>query len=190
MRVNYKYKQIIVIAASLIASIILLFHFFIIFMGNIPGNYITSKIEEQIMEYKNGVFFQDWHLFAPNPVSFNDFLYAQAELEDGNKTPWVNISKSLISEMQRNRLSPKYVEQIMIANGILRVQVNDDEAEEMIKNYSKYFVEKNYNKKISKLHVKITRGMFEDFYKFNYEKIKHEETIVLYDSKILIVRED
>lgn len=158
-------------------SIVLVFHFSLIFLANLPPNYITSKFENEISAYNESIFFQDWHLFAPTPVSHDEFLLAKAVFENGEESSWVNISKTLMTEMQKNRLSEKYVEQIMTANAVLRVGNNpdDEEAKDLIINYSTYFMKEEYDETITEIELKIDRGVFVDFYEYHFEKNKEEE---------------
>ncbi|WP_025151108.1 DUF5819 family protein [Bacillus sp. H1a] len=95
----------------LFLSTILLIHFCIIMLSVMPPNPIFTKHKKLIDSYTSPVFSQNWHLFAPNPITKNYTVYIQAKVE-GKKsnefvtTDWIDTSTPLVLENKRNPISP------------------------------------------------------------------------------------
>ena len=102
-----KIQKIIVI----FLSAILLMHFSIIMLSVIPPNPIFTKHKKIIDSYTYPLFTQNWHLFAPNPITKNYTVYIQAKVQDKNSkeiltTDWIDTSTPLVVENKKNPISP------------------------------------------------------------------------------------
>lgn len=99
-------------------SLVLAVHFFFIFLYTLPLNPITAQYHT-INKYVRPLFNQDWQLFAPKPLSTNDVVRVRGEYLVGVRTrvtPWVDISDSLISDVQKNRFSSQQIPELMVSN--------------------------------------------------------------------------
>ena len=55
--------------------------------------------------YYSRALSQNWQFFAPQPVDHDVYVLARGRANDGTYTPWTNITKSLLTRVQANRLS-------------------------------------------------------------------------------------
>ncbi|WP_214808607.1 MULTISPECIES: DUF5819 family protein [unclassified Exiguobacterium] len=119
------------IALSLIL-IFTLFHCVITFAYNMPINPISHKSAKIINNYMEPLFSQNWHLFAPNPVSTNNCVIVKGTYfdEKGNKkeTGWLNLTEKYINTYQVNRFDPKrpHLSAIRTAEGEITPQLMDN----------------------------------------------------------------
>ncbi|MET9607266.1 DUF5819 family protein [Streptomyces sp. NPDC006512] len=108
-----------VIAASVIAAGALAFHFGMTALYNTPFNPIREKYDEQIHSYMSPYFGQDWHLFAPNPISEDSGLLIRAKIPgpDGAQvtTQWSDVTTPHIDKLHDQRFWPSRVERLPTA---------------------------------------------------------------------------
>jgi hypothetical protein len=63
------------------------------FLYNAPANPLSQRYAKQVQRWMEPLFSQNWHLFAPNPLSENVSVQARASLApDGRLTGWVDLS--------------------------------------------------------------------------------------------------
>lgn len=91
-------------------SFFVIFHFTVIILGVIPPNPITVKHNSLIKAYAHPVFTQNWHLFAPDPISSNTTTYLQVKYLDKTHnivtSEWIDVSTGLVDANKKNPLSP------------------------------------------------------------------------------------
>lgn len=95
--------------AALLASFLAV-HFFITFWYLTPNNPVKSKRWDTLYAYMDPLFTQNWQLFAPNPVSRHQDVWAKARVVDPKtgkiqETDWKNITGPMIREKQSQRIS-------------------------------------------------------------------------------------
>ncbi|KGP74688.1 DUF5819 family protein [Pontibacillus yanchengensis] len=84
------------------------FHISAVLLYNLPINPMNFKMAPVINSYVGPIFKQNWHLFAPDPVSTNNYVLARASFQEENQTKhteWINISKTYTSGLQKNRFN-------------------------------------------------------------------------------------
>lgn len=105
-----------VIAAAVLAAGALAFHFGMTALYNTPFNPIREQYDEQIRSYMSPYFGQDWHLFAPNPISEDSGLLIRAKItgQDGAEitTQWADITTPHIDKLHDQRFWPSRVERL------------------------------------------------------------------------------
>ncbi|WP_143006927.1 DUF5819 family protein [Paenibacillus tianmuensis] len=88
----------------------MVFHFSIIFMHVLPFNPMTSKFNGLVRWYTSTVFYQNWHLFAPDPISTNYTIYMQAKLQNANheqvESEWIDLTTPMITSNWEQYISP------------------------------------------------------------------------------------
>ncbi|TRY27830.1 DNA-directed RNA polymerase subunit beta [Brevibacillus sp. LEMMJ03] len=89
---------------------LMLWHFSMILLHVLPFNPLTNKWRDIVDGYTNPIFSQNWHLFAPNPVSHTNTIYIQAKVKDASgrlvESDWVDITTPLITANWEHRFSP------------------------------------------------------------------------------------
>ncbi len=89
---------------------VLAVHFFITFWYLTPNNPVKSKWWDSLYAYMDPLFTQNWKLFAPNPVSQHQDVWAKARVKNPangqvQETDWQNITAPMIQEKQPKRIS-------------------------------------------------------------------------------------
>ncbi|MEJ8548113.1 DUF5819 family protein [Brevibacillus borstelensis] len=105
-----KWQKRLLAALPLLLIAVMLWHFSMILLHVIPFNPLTNKYRDLVNGYVNPLFSQNWHLFAPNPVSHTHTIFIQAKSRDasGNlvESDWVDITTPLITANWEHRISP------------------------------------------------------------------------------------
>lgn len=96
--------------ASLLA-IYLPIHFFIILIYTGPVNPVSLTLKPYITPYIETFFQQNWHLFAPKPISVNFKMYVRAEYKNHKngmieQSAWFDVTSPLIDLNNKTILSP------------------------------------------------------------------------------------
>lgn len=111
-------------------------------------NPISNKYKKEISEYMEPLFIQNWHLFAPDPVSHNESIQVKVGFEGESKSDWIDISTPMIEEMHKNYFSPLN-RMARISTGIISELTSEDE---LVIDYRKKLEESEREKeKIQKL---------------------------------------
>ncbi|MEJ7440287.1 MULTISPECIES: DUF5819 family protein [Staphylococcus] len=122
----------------LILLVILIFHFTFTILS--VGNYnpITHKINREIEGYMNPIFEQNWHLFAPDPISNNTAIQVQYQEKNSNKkSEWLEVTQTMTEQMHKNYFSP-YNRIGRIANAVSENMLTvDSETLDLIKKLKK-----------------------------------------------------
>ncbi|MFJ7181075.1 DUF5819 family protein [Streptomyces massasporeus] len=101
---------------GVLAAVAVFFHFTMTALHHTPFNPIREKHDDKIRAYMAPYFQQDWHLFAPEPVSEDSgyLVRAQVEKPDGSveTTQWADVTTPHIDKVQRQRFWPSRVERL------------------------------------------------------------------------------
>lgn len=92
-----------------IAWIVLLMHFSILALHQLPENPLQHQFKKNLLAYVDPFFSQAWTLFAPNPINSNMSLLMRFEYNISNNvdtTNWIDITEPLIKIREANFWSP------------------------------------------------------------------------------------
>lgn len=111
--------------AFLAGFALLIFHFTIVELGNLPLNPITVALSRVIDPYMHPLFLQNWNFFAPDPVSEDISVIARAKRCERPKacvmSAWFDVSDPMIESQRRNRFSSVAVVQLMLSNAAVEL---------------------------------------------------------------------
>ncbi|QIW81949.1 DUF5819 family protein [Bacillus tequilensis] len=110
----------------ILLSCTLIFHFMIVILNVMPMNPISNKYKKEISEYMEPIFVQNWHLFAPDPVSHNETIQVKIGFESDSKSDWIDITNPMIEEMHKNYFSPLN-RMARISSGIISELTSEDD---------------------------------------------------------------
>ena len=79
-------------------------HFTITALYLTPLNPIKLRLYPLIQTWMNPLFQQNWHLFAPNPLSSNQSLLARCR-SGAITSDWIDITSAILDKYYENRLS-------------------------------------------------------------------------------------
>ena len=127
-------------------SCILSIHFLIVILNVMPMNPISNKHKKDINEYMQPLFVQNWHLFAPDPVSHNESIQIKVGIKDEIQSDWIDITTPLIDEMHKNYFSPLN-RMARISTGVISEVTGE---EELVLDYRKKLEESNDKKEVVK----------------------------------------
>lgn len=68
-----------------------------------PDNLLVAEFNEQVRSYMRPIFFQNWHLFSPNPGITSDVMEVRCRTGEGAWKEWVDPLKNLRDAHYRNR---------------------------------------------------------------------------------------
>ncbi|MCP3774921.1 DUF5819 family protein [Paenibacillus sp. MZ04-78.2] len=104
-----------------VLSLFVVVHFLIILLTVGPSNPISMTIRPFLITYSSVFFAQNWHLFAPEPISRNSYVYMQVKKEneiDNNEERWIDITNPVIHKNNENPLTP-YNRIVRIVEGMV-----------------------------------------------------------------------
>jgi hypothetical protein len=92
-------------------SVYTIVHFSIIVLHAGPINPISAKLQPFINVYVKPFFYQNWHLFAPDPITTNFRLYVQVRYTEMGMTkpvesPWIDVMTPLLEKNEKTIFSP------------------------------------------------------------------------------------
>ena len=93
------------VAASCVAATAFLFHFVVTCVYLAPLNPVRLHFSAPIQAYMGTFFQQNWHLFAPDPVSSNLSLLGKCRVAE-QESSWLDITAATLAPVHANRLSP------------------------------------------------------------------------------------
>jgi len=77
--------------------------------------------------YTNTFFYQNWRLFAPDPISNNFVVSARATFPSSTHsagiqyTPWKDLTDPLIHAVQQNRFTELQIPELMLSNAAVTI---------------------------------------------------------------------
>lgn len=106
-----RWKNISLNIITILLTILTPIHFFIIVLHAGPINPISAKFQPQINAYVTPFFFQNWHLFAPDPVTTNFNLYLKVKYKEAEHTEiiqsdWLDVVGPILKKNDETLLSP------------------------------------------------------------------------------------
>lgn len=113
-----KLKKLSLIALILSLSFVFIVHYAIIILKVGPINPLSVAVKQPVDTYTSEIFSQNWHLFAPEPVSFNATIYMQVDTGNNIKNDeWLDISSPLI-EQNHNQIFTPFNRLVRIIDGL------------------------------------------------------------------------
>ena len=94
---------------SFLMYALLIYHFAILAIYQLPDNPIKHKFKMEISNYVDPFFSQAWTLFAPNPINSNMSLFYQFQYSKNGKvfnSPWIDVTEPIIKNRRQNFFSP------------------------------------------------------------------------------------
>lgn len=118
---SLRLSRSLVTIVTLVVGIALTWHVGILLLYNSPDNYVKIQLDPVINAYTGKTLFQRWTFFAPNPIAENEYLLVRARTAKGVTTPWINVSRVLINDLQKDRFSPYEFVLTGVSNGVLEM---------------------------------------------------------------------
>jgi hypothetical protein len=102
-RPTRRWSRALVAGTVVATAAVVAVHLAATFLYNAPANPVSQKYASQVSTWMNPLFAQNWQLFAPNPISENVELRAQASLSaNGRLTSWIDLSAMDAAEITDN----------------------------------------------------------------------------------------
>jgi hypothetical protein len=98
-------KSIISTIAGLAAYLFLIFHIAMTAVYLMPNNLIKNRINGFLYGYMEPLFYQNWHLFSPNPGISWTKLLVNCGSDDGQISRTIEPFATIQSNHNRNRMS-------------------------------------------------------------------------------------
>jgi Family of unknown function (DUF5819) len=123
---HYRLRSLWWVTLALV-FICLTFHFVILFTLSMPLNPIQYTFMSPMETYSSTFFFQDWRLFAPDPISNNIVVSARATFPSSvgstgiQYTPWKDLTDPLIHAVQQNRFAEMQIPELMLSNAAISI---------------------------------------------------------------------
>lgn len=107
----------------------MLWHLGMVFLTLAPGNSVSSHYRKQINGYIYPELGQNWRLFAPNPLLWNEAIGARVQTtgKDGTRHTWewVNLTTPHIEAVKHNPL-PSHLDQDLLRGSWIFYTANHD----------------------------------------------------------------
>ncbi|MBD7938937.1 MULTISPECIES: DUF5819 family protein [Cytobacillus] len=169
-----KKKMITILIICL--SIFTIFHFSIIALSTGPLNPVSMKQQNFFHSYMHPLLFQQWNLFAPEPVSHTDRIAIKVMNNQGDESEWFDIGRPLLDKNQNNSISP-YNRAARIPTGLVQNLFEEEEIiakfKEKSEDDSDKFLDKNEEKVRHENHI-------DQLYRFSFsmaQLIEHPNNI-------------
>ncbi|MEI1423055.1 DUF5819 family protein [Bacillus cabrialesii] len=93
-------------------------HFFLILSTVLPPNPLALAVKPVSDRYTNTLFQQNWHLFAPDPITTNTNIYMEVDTGKAQgKNEWIDISTPLKDQNHTKIVTP-YNRIVRIIDGL------------------------------------------------------------------------
>jgi hypothetical protein len=107
--------------AFALLSAVLVFHFSLIQLANMPMSPLRLNMTGPIARYVSPFFAQRWNFFAPTPLQRDTIVLARARYHDARtaqlvETGWVDVTHPLIEAVKKDRLSPLFLVEVCLSN--------------------------------------------------------------------------
>ncbi|MFV2117201.1 DUF5819 family protein [Streptomyces sp. Act-28] len=112
-------------AALLAGAALLGAHFALAAFSQTPLSPAKVKLAAPVNEYLHPYFSQNWMLFAPDPLAADQGVIARGRCEDGEVTPYRDVTGPFIKQAQDSRFFPSRMSRI-VSNGIQQYNATDE----------------------------------------------------------------
>jgi hypothetical protein len=104
-------------------AILLVAHFSLVELGNLPVNPVQVQFSTIIEPYVHPFFVQNWNFFAPNPIAEDIVVVARVERCTARgkcvTSGWIDVTDPLIDSVRKNRFSSLGMISLMLSNAAL-----------------------------------------------------------------------
>ena len=146
---HLKKKNYLFIGIIFFLSSFFVIHYSLIVLKVGPTNPLSLKAKPITGWYTSKLFEQNWHLFAPDPISINSYIYMQIDNGNLKENEWIDISTPLI-EQNHSKIFTPYNRVVRIVDGIT-AELNGNTQDDLIFKYlNKAPGKKNSMKNIEK----------------------------------------
>jgi hypothetical protein len=99
-------KKMIFFTLPVLLSFALIVHFTLIILQVMPLNPLSLSLGNAVKSYTTPLFKQNWHLFAPNPISSNRLIYIKLRTKTKQESGWIDITTPLIQAKFTHYVTP------------------------------------------------------------------------------------
>lgn len=90
---------------GIIIALLGMFHALMTVAYLAPANLLTRNIQSLVFSYMGPLFYQDWHLFSPNPGITTTEFWLRCRLSDQRWTQWLDPFAQIQAEHYANRIT-------------------------------------------------------------------------------------
>lgn len=122
------------IAVALTACATLAIHFSVLAVYLSPLNPLKLALDDEVMQYVNPLFTQNWHLFAPTPVNTSLSLLGKCREQDV-ESEWLDITHGTLKQLRAKPFLQSHAYLAALQQNIMRSYVYGlDEPDELLFN--------------------------------------------------------
>ncbi len=176
---------------SILAAAILSFHALMTAVYLSPPNLLKAAVGPTSAQYMNRFFYQNWHLFSPNPGIATTRLWVRCQI-DGQWSGWAEPMEKIQDEYYGNRFSGKG-KVLYVYNGIPMLLAKafdqaqdaclqkgggrcpDNEVRQMLKSTDRYLLAQRYAKSVCELEGAKDGSFSYQFKIMTFEPMKYSE---------------
>ncbi|BFT75470.1 DUF5819 family protein [Paenibacillus sp. P36] len=170
------YRSIVLLVILISLGIFFFFHFSMILLHVCPVNPISTRYKIVTDSYTQLFFAQNWHLFAPDPISTNYYVYMDVRYygeslkKDEKEINWIDITTPMIDVNNKSFFTP-YNRLLRINNGLVsQLQLNlvSDLTMKVVKKNLAENTEEKVNQSLMESHENAKDGLYR--YAYSYAK--------------------
>lgn len=99
------------VVAVLMVSVTIV-HFVVTFLWNAPTNPVKTAVRSEVTDYMEPFFWQNWSLFAPNPVNAESEVLVRADVRNSETgeyetTDWISATRAEWTLVEANPFPPR-----------------------------------------------------------------------------------
>ncbi|GGI45680.1 hypothetical protein GCM10008018_13370 [Paenibacillus marchantiophytorum] len=102
-------RKMSVFSLIIVLSLFVVFHFLIILLSVGPSNPISMANRPFLIKYTSIFFVQNWHLFAPEPIKRNSYVFLQVKKANGvdnKEDQWIDLTTPIINKNNEDPFTP------------------------------------------------------------------------------------
>ena len=109
----------IVAAVAAVVSVVFVFHFSMIGLYLLPLNPVKLAFNRYLVVYVDPLFYQNWHLFAPDPINSNQSVIGMCRADDV-ESDWFDITHGVIERLKDSPIASALSSVLHLQQNLIR----------------------------------------------------------------------
>lgn len=166
------------VVVNVLLIVFLTVHTVLLVFDTGPTNPLSVQVNRYSTYYIDPLFTQNWHLFAPEPLTVNYNLLLQVKLKKGSELArgeWIDIT-SPMKDLNRSNVLTPFNRMLRIGDSLINKYFNGNHEDVVYKLKNKNTDEK-IDEEIKKMEDKVRKKAEEEIFKFasSYAKSLYPE---------------
>ena len=108
-----------VAAVAVVVSVVFVFHFFMIGLYLLPLNPVKLEFSRYLVVYVDPFFYQDWHLFAPDPINSSQSVIGKCRVGDV-ESGWFDVTHGIVERLEESPVASALSSVLHLQQNLIR----------------------------------------------------------------------